>query len=326
MYSDKTLWISTIWFSAIERSSRCFERLFSSLFTLILRSSFSLPNSTSSSFNESISAVLTFSSSWAICSPFETFWRRSLRFEIIFCWVIISSWSCWWPPRSFSHSPSALVRFRLSSVDFSSKWAFADFISSMWLFFCSFSLVKALSWIFCSTHCLLSFRISFRFNSPRFVASCNWACKAMLSLCSFSHLSSKSDNVLFTSKTSSRKFRLSLSHRSCATLRSSRSRWDFEFSNWESRQSWRDILRSCSSFVILALLFSISFSRMACRSLLFFNNRSKCCCWEVSSCPLSLWSRSFKRASTVASYWLSLSFSDEISFWAFFNLDSLDSW
>ena len=319
-------WTSVIWFSAMARSSLCLEIVFSNLFSCFFSSFFSLCTSTNSSLIDSISNIFSLSSSCAICSVFVAFCSRSLRLERLLCWVMISSWSCWCPPRSFSHSPIALVRLLLNSTDFSSVCAFVDFSSSIWLFFSSFSFFAASKRIFCSTHSLLSLSISFRFASPLFVASSNWFCRAKLSLCSFSYLSSKSDIFLFTSSISSWRALLSLSHSWCVTFRSSRSLWDFECSNWESRQSLRDILRSCSTFEILALLFSISFSRMACRSLPCSNNISKCCLWGGFPCSLSLSSRSITRASTVVSYWLSLRFREVTSSWTPFSFDSLDSW
>ena len=319
-------WNSAIWFSAMARSSRCLAIVSSNVFSFFFSSSFSLFTCTNSSLIDSISEIFSLSSSWAICSVFVAFCSRSLRLERLLCWAMISSWSCWCPPRSFSHSPIALVILLLNSADFSSKCALADFNSSIWQFFTSFSFFAVSKRIFCPTYCLLSLSISFRFVSPLFVASSNWLCRAKLSLCSFSYLSSKSDIVLFTSTTSSRRAFLSLSHSSCVTFRSSRSLWDFEFSNWESRKFWRDILRSWSSFEILALLFSISFSRMACRSLLCSNTFSKCCWWRGFSCPLPLSSRSFTRVSTVVSYWFSLRFKEVTSSWAPFSFDSLDSW
>ena len=319
-------WSSVMWFSTSANSSLCFCTIVSNFFSLLFNSFLSLFACDTSSFNFSISDIFISSSSLVVCCDFVAFCNRSFRLEMFFCWAIISSWSCWCPPLSFSHSPIALVRLLLSSVDFFSKCSLSALSSCIWLFFCSISFFVASKWIFCSTHCLLSFSISFLLASALTVVSSNWLWTTILSLRSFSYFSSSSDNFRLTSKTSSRRFFLSLSHWSEVTFKSSSCLCDLESSNWVSRQSWRDILISCSSLEIFVLLLEISFSRTACRSLLCSNMSFKCCSWAESSLLISLSSLSLTRTSKVVSYWLSLLFKELISSWDDFSFDSVDSW
>ena len=319
---NSSWWRSVSCLSELASSSCFLPRAFCSCFSFSFISSLSLLTSSISAFSDSISKSFSLSSSWAACLASIASCNWSLRFDALFCWTMISSWSCWWPPRTFSLSLMAVVRCPRSSAFFSSKWALSAFNSSISLFFCSISFFAASRAIFCSTHCLLSFNISFLFESLLLVASSNWFCNAKLIFISFSYLTSRSDIFLPTSSASSRCALRSILLNSWVAFKSSRRLWHFDSSVWESRQSCRDILRSCSNFEIFALWAAISFSRVACRSL-FFSVKTLDG-WRESSFP-SLISLSWRRLFTVVSNCSSFFFRQESSSWVALSFVALAS-